>query len=83
MSIRYTRNLKGFVFTLDAVFALIVAAVGVSILLYVDFTNPASYASSTLQAYNILQNMIQTTTLSNYGGSPYLSALAVSYNGTA
>lgn len=54
------RNMKGFIFTLDAVFALIVASVGVSILLYAHFSSPASYHVPVYEATSILQNLLQT-----------------------
>lgn len=75
--------MKGFIFTLDAVFALVVAAVGVSILLYVDFTNPGSYASASTQAASIMQGMLQTTVGSAASGSLYLSYLTTSSGASA
>jgi hypothetical protein len=77
------RNMKGFIFTLDAIFALVVAAVGVSILLYVDFTSPAAYGSAAYQASSVLQSMLQTTIGSAAGGSLYLSYLTTSSNASA
>ena len=76
------RNMKGFIFTLDSVFALVVAALGVSVLLYVDFTSSASFGAPVSQAYNILESMLQTTLASSSGGTAYLSYLASSYNGS-
>lgn len=55
------RNYKGFIFTLDAVFSLIVASAAVSLLLFVHFTNPiAASASSSQEALSVLNNMLST-----------------------
>jgi outer membrane protein assembly factor BamB len=54
------KQLKGFIFTLDAVFALIVASVGVSILLYMHFTSPSLSQPQTTQVLSILQNLLET-----------------------
>ena len=35
--------MKGFVFTLDALFALLIASLGISLLLYFTYTTPAPY----------------------------------------
>ena len=70
--------MKGFIFTLDAIFALIVAAVGVSILLYVDFSSAGAYGTAASQASSILQSMLQTSVSSVSGGSLYLSYLSAS-----
>ena len=51
---------KGFIFTLDAVFSLIVASAAMSILLYMNFATP-SYQAQQNQAMNLLQNMLRTT----------------------
>lgn len=77
------KNMKGFIFTLDAVFSLVVAAVGVSILLYVDFTSATSYGAATAQASGILQSMLQTSVSSGAAGSQYLSYLALSSNASS
>jgi hypothetical protein len=69
------RNFKGFIFTLDAVFALVVAAAGVSILLYGSMASQGLYASAPSQAYGIMQSMLQTS-ISSASGSSYIIALA-------
>jgi hypothetical protein len=68
-------NLKGFIFTLDAIFSLVVSAVGISILLYANFANPGSFSAPGTQAYGTLQNMLQTGISSLSRGSQYLGAL--------
>lgn len=75
-------NMKGFIFTLDAIFALVVASVGVSILLYVNFVGAVAYTSSVSQALGILQSMLKTTPGSIAGGSLYASYLSTSSNGS-
>ena len=69
------RNLKGFIFTLDAVFALVVAAAGVSVLLYGSISSQGLYASVPSQAYGAMLGMLQTSIISA-SGSAYVSALA-------
>ena len=55
------RNFKGFVFTVDAVFSLIVAAASISMLLFVVYIPTFSSQPATSQAQGILQTMLQTT----------------------
>ncbi len=75
--------MKGFIFTLDAVFALIIAAIGTSVLLYVDFTGAGSYSIASSQAYTAMQSMLQTTVAGASGGSLYINyLLASSYGST-
>ena len=52
------RSMKGFIFTLDAVFSLVVAAVGVSILLYVGFSGSGVSQTVGSQAGLMLQSML-------------------------
>lgn len=66
--------MKGFVFTLDAVFALVVAAVGVSVLLYMNSVTVSNYNGATSQAYAILQSALSTTIASASSG-PYVNYL--------
>ncbi|MGI0100228.1 MAG: LamG-like jellyroll fold domain-containing protein [Candidatus Micrarchaeaceae archaeon] len=74
------KNMKGFIFTLDAVFALVVAAVGISILLYINFTSATSYSAPVAQAYATMQSMLHTTLQEASGVSPYAGYLATSAN---
>lgn len=79
---RAKRNFKGFVFTLDAVFALIVAIVGVSILVYLDYTGGgASYGIAASRAPAMLQSMLSTT-IAGTAGSRYIGSLATSALGS-
>ncbi|MEM0202089.1 MAG: LamG-like jellyroll fold domain-containing protein, partial [Candidatus Micrarchaeaceae archaeon] len=57
------RNIKfkGFIFTLDAIFSLIVASAAVSILLYIHFVTPIESQSPVMQAQGLLSGMMQTT----------------------
>ncbi len=52
------RNYKGFIFSIDATIALIVAAIAVSILLYMNFSAPKGLFSSTNEAESLLQNLL-------------------------
>ena len=83
MRIRLDANMKGFIFTLDAVFGLVVAAVGISILLYIGFVNPSSYAYPNAQAQNLLQNLLQTGIQNSSEGSLYINYLASASNASA
>ena len=76
------KNMKGFIFTLDAVFALVIAAIGTSILLYVNFTGIGVYGISASQAPAILQTMLKTNIASASSGSLYASYLASSAYGS-
>ncbi len=53
--------MKGFIFTTDAIFSLIVASAAVTILVYSYYIAPASYQASASTAYSVLQTMSQTT----------------------
>ena len=55
------RPLKGFIFTVDAVFSLIVSSLAISILLYVYFVAPSTYQAPQAQAASIIQVMQETT----------------------
>ena len=50
---------KGFIFTLDAIFSLIVASAAVSILLYIHFVTPVESQSPVMQAQGLLSGMMQ------------------------
>ncbi len=53
-------KIKGFIFTVDAVFSLIVATAAVGILVYANFTEPASFQVTTSEAYSVAQTLMQT-----------------------
>ncbi|MEM0154741.1 MAG: LamG domain-containing protein [Methanothrix sp.] len=56
-----SKNYRAFIFTLDAVFALIVASAAVSLLLYVHFTSPITPAAApTIEALSVMHNMLST-----------------------
>lgn len=78
------KNMRGFIFTLDAVFALIIASVGVSVLLYANFISSGNYQVPTYEAQSLLQNMLQTqigsiSMSSLYGLALYNSSQASAY----
>lgn len=54
------KNMKGFIFTLDAVFSLIVASAAISILLYVHFTQPLAYQTPVAYTSTVLSNLLNT-----------------------
>lgn len=72
--------MKGFIFTLDAVFALVVAVAGISVLLYSGFTPPSFYSATTAQALSALTGMTQTTIARLSPGPIYLNDLEISSN---
>ncbi|MGC8537477.1 MAG: LamG domain-containing protein [Candidatus Micrarchaeia archaeon] len=49
---------KGFIFTLDAIFSLIVASAAVSILLYIHFVTPVESQSPVMQAQGLMSGML-------------------------
>lgn len=71
------RNMKGFIFTVDAVFALIVAMAAISILLFANYAPTFSTQSSTSEAYSVMQNLLGTT-LGQYAQASPLAAYAAS-----
>ncbi|MCL4374100.1 PQQ-binding-like beta-propeller repeat protein [Candidatus Marsarchaeota archaeon] len=73
------QNMKGFIFTLDAVFALIVTVAGISILLYVhSITNNAASIPAS-EASSILNNLLYSTPSSLYYSQEIQS---ITVNGT-
>ena len=69
--------MKGFIFTVDAVFALIVAMAAISILLFASYFPTYSNQSSTSEAYSIMQNLLGTT-MGQYAQVSPLAAYASS-----
>ena len=49
--------MKGFVFTMDAIVALIIVGFAVSIVLYVNFSSPVVYQPTITSVYTLLQNL--------------------------
>ncbi len=52
-------NMKGFAFTLDALFALIVAGMGISMLMYMQYISPIAYQTPVQEAHNLMQSLLQ------------------------
>ncbi len=55
------RNMKGFVFTLDAVFALVVASAATSLLLLALYTPATQLQGPNAESFSIAQNFLQMT----------------------
>ncbi len=73
-------KIKGFIFTIDAIFSLIVAGAGISILVYAFFLQPIGYQSTAAQAASVEQALLDTSLAQAAQGSQY--ALAAS-NGSS
>jgi hypothetical protein len=58
------RNLKGFVFTVDAIFALIVAGAAIALIAYVNFVSPSYYQAPQAMDVSLIASMLQ----GNLGG---------------
>ena len=54
-------GMKGFIFTVDALFALIIAAIAISVLLYVNLGSGSNVQTASSEAYSLEQNLLQTT----------------------
>ena len=52
------KTFRGFLFTLDAIFSLIIASLAVSTLLYVSFVTPVASSSNINKASSIMQSML-------------------------
>ncbi len=76
-------SFKGFVFTLDALFALIVAVASISILMYVHFSSTLLYTAPAAEASSLLQNLLQTSVYSASLGNVYASYLLNAWNGNS
>jgi outer membrane protein assembly factor BamB len=70
------RNSKGFVFTVDSIFALIVAAAATSLLLLSLYTPAVSIQGTTSEAFSVAQNLLQTTVGQAAKGTPFAFDLA-------
>ncbi len=74
-------NYKGFLFTLDAIFSLVIASLAVSTLLYVSFVTPVASNSQNDKASSVLNSMLALSTGSVIGNgsisgvysNPYIS----------
>ena len=65
---------KGFIFTIDAAFALVVAGAAIGILAYVHFAGTTSYHAGSGEAYSAAHTLLQTTMLAAAQGSVYADA---------
>lgn len=73
--------MKGVVFTMDALFALIIAAAGISILLYVNYTTQTPAALHYSDTAAILSNLAGTSVSSVANGSSIAHGITVQYSG--
>ena len=69
------RNFKGFIFSLDALFALIVASLGITIMLYMYFSFPQTFQTQATNAQSMLQNMLHE----NIGDALRMGAIPTAY----
>jgi hypothetical protein len=69
------KNLKGFIFSLDALFALIVASLGITIMLYMYFSFPQAFQTQATNSQSMLQNMLHT----NIGDALRMGAISEAY----
>ncbi|MCL4388851.1 LamG domain-containing protein [Candidatus Marsarchaeota archaeon] len=55
------KNMKGFIFTVDAIFSLIIATAAIAILLYSHFTPASSYSAPSIESQSVAQGLISTS----------------------
>ncbi len=55
------KNMKGFIFTVDAIFSLIIATAAIAILLYSHFTPASSYSAPSIESQSVSQGLISTS----------------------
>lgn len=67
--------MKGIVFTMDAIFALIIASAAISIMLYFQFVPQTSYAIQPADAQNLLDVLLATNVSSMSGSSAIVYAM--------
>jgi hypothetical protein len=83
-------NMKGFVFTLDALFALIIAGIGVSALMYLQYSSPGISQTSVQESYSLMRSTLQESiaglcnnvTLGNINGCVLVNGMGVYGFGT-
>jgi hypothetical protein len=73
--------MKGVVFTLDAVFALTIAVASISILLYFNYFNQASYSIQYSNAQSVLSNLLSTQVDGLRNGSALAMAMSNQFAG--
>jgi hypothetical protein len=77
------RGMKGFIFTLDAIFALVVATVAVSLLLYIHYTPQYATQAASTEAQSLLQSMLQTNMSQAALNVPYARYAVDGYNSSS
>ena len=77
------KAVRGFIFTIDAVFSLIVASAAVGILVYAYFSQPLGYQVATAEAYSIAQSLSTTQLQQAALSSIYIAAAANASSGSA
>ncbi len=77
------KSMKGFIFTLDSIFALIVATVAVSILLYIHYTPQYATQAASTEAQSLLQSMLETNMSQAALNVPYARYAVDSYNSSS
>ncbi|MEM0159915.1 MAG: PQQ-binding-like beta-propeller repeat protein [Candidatus Micrarchaeaceae archaeon] len=73
--------MKAIIFTLDAVFALIIASISISILLYVSYITPTPYTLHYSEAASIMQELSSTTISSIASANPLAYSIVQQSNG--
>ena len=73
--------MKGIVFTMDALFALVIAAAGISMLLYVSYTTQAPAAIHYSDVEAILESLASTSISSMANGSWIAQGIVMQYAG--
>ncbi len=68
--------MKGFIFTLDATFALVIAGVAVGVLAYAHFSSPFSFPVTTSESYSVAQSLLGTSLSAAGSFSQYALAAA-------
>lgn len=78
------QNVKGFIFTIDAAFSLVVAGAAIGILAYVHFAGTPVFQPLTSQAFSVAQSLIETKLVTAAdAGSLYAIAAANATLGSA
>lgn len=76
------KTMKGFIFTVDAIFSLIVASAAVSILIFAYYSPSFSSQEPTSEAYAIAQSLLQTTVGQAAQGINYASYIFTTSSST-
>jgi hypothetical protein len=73
--------MKGIVFTIDAVFAIMIATIAISILLYFNYA-PVNQYNIKASSLNQFVYYLSTTTLGNFTASPLAAQMNNQYQGS-